>query len=358
MSRDTCHRSKCNRLLSRLWFVKAGDLGRDRGRSEKRAPPRPSRYTICRASVHSRVAPVSPFGYASSKGVALALSATGGGARREAFGTTMFLQPPRSGSSPGHKRSTNCAFTGKKPAKIQKFTPEAEEGSEDTPKAVVQTLTPFGTWLRTRFNVELPPYKQQAIEYIGAGSPYMGESYYESKDVVQREGAKFVWNPAKKKGCTDKSIPKGWWSAPDDASLLRLLALDRDERGRRRWSCLELGNIQLNVVHGWLRAYFDELDASMQVDEESQVTPAPRRGGGGTATRTSGEEAVHEWIRAAADGRHVTPWVAEPECPGCERVVWAQFLDCGCIDAVWRRCPVCTAIYRPGGAPPYDVCKC
>lgn len=273
----------------------------------------------------------------------------------------MQLSAPSDGQKPVRNRSTAGALTGKKPAPIKKFK-EAEEAPPESAKKE----TPFGTWLR-KFVTELESkggpmleYKQQAYAYILEGAPFRGESLYGVKDQLKDAGATFAQNKEKKEGCDDATIKRGWWAAGDDATLFRMLNLERDERGRHLWTCLDLGHTQMSVLVCWLRSFSKETGAVMQEDTESAAIDASVSTGGKRKRKgaLNEEDLVPDWIRAAANGKHLTPWVPEPTCVVCYQKVTDQFLDCGCNGAVWTRCPKCTAIYRPGAPAPHAKCKC
>lgn len=273
----------------------------------------------------------------------------------------MQLSAPAEGQKPVCNRSANGALTGKKPAPMKKFKKEAELVA--APLELSKKETPFGTWLREHVATlssngqPMLQYQQQTYEYVLEGAPFRGDSLYGVKDQLKEAGARFARNADKKEGCEDKSIKRGWWAAGDDATLFRMLNLERDERGRNPWSCLELGSVQEGLLVRWLRRFSQETGVVLEAAEAAEAAAA----GGAKRKRDEGDnegDLVPDWVRAAANGAYLTPSVPEPTCGVCVRKVMEQFLDCGCKGAKWTRCPICTAIYRPGAPAPHDVCKC
>lgn len=273
------------------------------------------------------------------------------------------LSAPVAGQKPASNRSMNGAFTGKKPAPYKKFKPEAPD-AEAAPPAAAKQETPFGIWLKAHIakldeqGQTLPAYKRDVYEYVLKGAPYRGDSLFESKDKLKELGARFHFNPAKKEGCDDKSIKKGWWAAGDDATLFRLLQLDRDDNGRNQWSCLEMGAVQLSCIRAWLRMFREETGIVSNVDEEMTPDEEAPRVTKRQRAAVAQEAKVPDWILEVADGKYLTPRVPYPTCGVCFRTVIDQFLDCGCAGVQWTRCPKCTAIYRPEAPPPHDKCGC
>ena len=162
----------------------------------------------------------------------------------------MFLKPPGKDSKPLSNRSTKGALSNKKPEKPKAFKTEGNETAPPTPKED----TEFSRWIKQQggnFGV----HRQQAFDYLVEGIPYRGDSLFESKDTLRNMGARFCWNPNKKKDCIDKTIRRGWWAAYDEKVLRKLLDMDRVPsmalRGRQ-WQCLGLGETQMKLVIAWL----------------------------------------------------------------------------------------------------------
>lgn len=288
----------------------------------------------------------------------------------------MQLTAPVAGQRPTSNRSMNGAFTGKRAAPYTKFKPESAEADATPAPVPVRRLTPFGIWLKAFASKlagegePLPAYKMEIYDYVMEGPPYRGDSLFGSKDLLKELGAKWDRNLDKGEDCSDKSIKRGWWAAGDDATLLRLLELDRDASGRDHWACTGMSSLQLGVASSWLRSFFGDTGTSTPAVDPPRPIPFYDRcrcriqcqyrclAGGEAWSSVVPDDDVSDWVRAAADGAHLTPWLPEPTCSVCSWKVMDQFLDCGCDGAKWIRCRTCTAIYRPGAPAPHDKCKC
>ena len=268
----------------------------------------------------------------------------------------MFLKPPGKDTKPVSNRSTKGAFSNKKPAKLVAFK---KATSEEAPAP--KEDTPFVVWMRKQPR-DVGFFQQQVTEYLTSGPPYLGDSLWDSRDAIKELGGFWSRNPLKAKDCDDKSIKSGWWAAPTEAVLLKLLRMGRDGCGRRQWECVHLVETQLGMAIEWLRKFEATKGGPPQeakqmdtepIEEELPGDVTPPRPAAKRARRESPK--VPQWIRDAEDGKHMRPWLPDPMCRDCGRTVCDQFLDCGCERAVWVRCTMCTHKHRVGSD---DCCKC
>lgn len=259
---------------------------------------------------------------------------------------SMFLKPPSASDKLKPNRSNKGAFSNKAPAKIKPFKPAADE--EPPPPPPPKQDTPFVKWLREQ-PTEHAWHKQAVQEYLLTGPPYKGDANFDAKAVVKAAGGTWVRNPAKRDGCDDRSIPRGWWAAPDENALRALLDLPRSHCARSRnvkpWRCLELGDTQMMLAMQWLNAFREATgvtrDAAAPVEAVEPVA----------LVRHSKERArdvwdgVPEWIMKASK-RSMKPLAPDTVCATCQKAVCDQFLDCDCPGVVWRRCAICGEKYR------------
>ncbi len=76
------------------------------------------------------------------------------------------------------------------------------------------------------------PSSEGARDYLMRGAPFLGESPFEGKEAVKDCGARWVPNPKKQKGVQD-GLVSGWWSAPNERVLERLLELPKTNKTTR-----------------------------------------------------------------------------------------------------------------------------
>ena len=257
---------------------------------------------------------------------------------------SMFLKSPACSDKPKPNRSQKGAFTNKLAPKIKKFVPkdEGEEGAEegDASKAKPGDKVPdsaFVTWLRDK-ETSHAVHVDMAKDYLLEGAPFKGDSTFDAKDAIKDLGGTWRRNPDKAKDCDDKSIRRGWWSAPNESVLLKLLRLGNDERGRRQWTPLGMGDTQMHFIMSWLDEFYGHSPGtSARAQEQDSADPT--------------EEDLLHTKRARTDTPqeskwYVTKWVENTVCISCRQEVWDQFMDCSCAGAIWKQCPLCCAKYR------------
>lgn len=270
----------------------------------------------------------------------------------------MFLKPPHKDAKPLSNRSTKGALTGKAVAKPKAFKKEDNEQSESPPPPKV--VSPFVLWARAQ-EQRGSVFQQQVLEYLANGPPYLGNSVFDSKEAIKDLGARFSPNPAKAKDCTNRSIKRGWWSAPDEVVLGELLRMElvrhlyegpEGVRGSwvrrcptRHWACLNLVETQIGIVIDYLNKYQELHGNPPEANKVTDLQDEPPRKRA-RAWRVSPE--VPEWILRAA-ALPAPRWLPDPTCEDCNGTVSDQFLDCGCAGVAWHRCPVCTDKYRTDG---------
>lgn len=259
----------------------------------------------------------------------------------------MFLKPPDRDTKPRSNRSLKGALTGKAAAKPPVFKQAGEAAEAAPPKEVA----PFALWAKAQ-DQNVGIFQQQVLEYLANGPPYLGDSIFEAKDALKELGSRFYINPEKPKDCTDRSVRRGWWSAPDEVVLGKLLRLSVPYNGRRQWTCLHLVETQVDMVLDWLDKY--EAQRAAPPNTAPQDAPPVAHF---VKRRRRAPSPVPEWIARAADGKHMRPWLPDPTCPDCRVQVTDQFLECGCCfqGVTWQRCAVCTAKYRTDGK---HRCQC
>ena len=268
----------------------------------------------------------------------------------------MFLKAPTVGDKPKPNRSQKGAFTNKMAPKIQKFVPkdEGEEGEDDpqTRKPVPKEKQPdstFVAWLRNKATSHAV-HVDMAKDYLLEGAPFKGDSTFDAKEGIKERGGTWCPNPDKRKDCEDKSIRRGWWSAPNEACLIKLLRMPNDERNRRQWTPLNMGPTQLNCMVQWL----DEFHGNAQGSSIQEAV---------VEEETVEKEVVEEPVAKRA--RTWVPWVPDTKCVVCAQPVTDQFMECHCLEAEWACCSKCGEKYRVDFRTRKDVvrnanawCKC
>lgn len=263
----------------------------------------------------------------------------------------MFLAAPTSAQAPKPNRSQKGAFTNRAPPKIKKFVPKDDEGDEEGPgKPKIKEKAPdsaFMTWLRAK-QTSSAVHVDVAKDYILEGAPFRGDSSFEAKEAVKECGGGWSANPDKRKDCEDKSIRRGWWAAHDEAVLLKLLRLDPDDRGRRQWKPLDMGETQIGVLISWLDDFFGSDEAVASASDgakESEAGPQPKRARS-SAGAPAAKEQTPQWI-IDYHARYVHIWTHDTKCIACGEMVTDQFMDCNCgPHATWQRCAKCGEKYR------------
>lgn len=260
----------------------------------------------------------------------------------------MFLKPPCANDKPKSNRSQKGAFTNKLVPKIKKFVPkdEGEEGEDGgSRKPIVREKPPdteFVAWLRAK-QTSHAVHVDMAKDYILEGAPYCGDSTFDAKENIKEQGGSWHQNPDKRKDCDDKSIRRGWWSARDDSTLVKLLRMPNDDRGRRQWTPLDMGATQITFILAWLDEFKGNLPGTSTQQEVCTDDPAHKR------MRTGDEKAdwtgVPQWI-IDANAKWVPRRVPDTKCVVCGEGVTDQFMDCRCLEAVWERCLKCGEKYR------------
>lgn len=263
----------------------------------------------------------------------------------------MFLRPATASDKPRTNRSRKGAFTNNLAPKIKAWTPPVDE--KEAPPPPPKHETEFVRWLRQQQPEENAPYRQATRDYLLEGPPYRGESTYDAKDTLKDMEAKWVPNPAKKKGCQDKTIRRGWWSAPDENVLKKLLALRRDRWRRYQWCCVDLTETQLELVQQWLGEYQKATGTTLETDEPQYDASKAKR-----SRHESDQDNAPIWI-LKAKSQPPRPMVPDTVCKVCQQSVTDQFLDCQCLQAEWRRCGNCGEKWRvDAGASSNLLCKC
>lgn len=250
----------------------------------------------------------------------------------------LVLLPPAAGVKPKRAAKNKCAFTGVALPKRVAFV------SANAP------ANALGRWIGT-----LPPAASVFVagiyDYLSA-PPFHGASLFDSKPVVKAAGARWKPNEAQTGRCFDRSVPSGWWMAPDEQTLERLLLLPLNHDGVRHWEIsvdgFTMGETQMSIALTLLQQYRTKANLPKPVVPcVREAFLRAREDATGVAVATFGGcGEVPQWTKKAADSSYLTPWLADPQCPACERFVSDQFLDCGCDGVAWERCPRCTAKYR------------
>ena len=268
----------------------------------------------------------------------------------------MFLQAPKSSQAPKPNRSQKGAFTGKPPAKPKPFKPPGAEAEEAPPPPKVET--PFVKWLKDK-TTNGSWHVEETKDFLLEGPPYKGSTAWGTRELLDGMGTMWMRNPAKKKDCDDKSIPRGWSCASDEATMLKLLKVTH--KGGRAWWCVGLMDTQLIQVQKWVVEFFggDLIVADEQpvpLEQEEQARKKQRA--------EDPWKDVPEWI-VRANKRWVNKWVPDTICSVCNQGVTDQFLDCHCQEARWQRCPMCMEKWRTDltdsfekMANPNSWCKC
>ena len=257
----------------------------------------------------------------------------------------MFLRPPNAKDKPLVNRSRKLAFTGSLPQKQQPFRATTEPDVDAVAPVPSRVHTPFVEWL-THKSVDNSLCDQGTREFLLQGPPYRGETAFGCNDNAKAAGARWVVNHSKPLDCEDKSVRRGWYSAPDERVLAALLELapkvrDRDRRRcshEPQWRCLGLAPIQNDQVKLWLAEFFGtDTQPRPSQPEASDVCEL-------RAKRASREE-VPQWILDAA-GVPLRDVPTDTPCVECGRAVTDQFLDCACTEARWTQCKKCLHKYR------------
>lgn len=253
----------------------------------------------------------------------------------------MFLKPPSKDTKPVSNRNQKGVFSNRNPVRIKPFKVEEEEEEESIVK-VLKSQSEFTLWAKTQGG-SFRSFKQEAHDFLCDGEPFQGDSLFDSKQTLKDLGAKWVQNPAKKSDCEDKTIRRGWWSAPNERVLHNLLQLPRDDRNRRQWSPGCLNETQIGMVEAWIGEWRTLTNAAAVEAVEASGTsdPAAKR------MRTN-EPAISAWIIDASNNWETIrrPLISDPTCSACEYTVTDQFLDCACVGVLWGQCVACTGKYR------------
>ena len=182
---------------------------------------------------------------------------------------------------------------------------------------------------------------EETKEFLLQGPPYKGAAWG-TRELLDDVGTKWERNPAKKKDCDDKSIPRGWWCAPDEATMLKLLKLTH--KGGRAWWCDGLTDTQLNQVEKWLVAFLGD-------DDDRGPTSLPRQSGRRSRRPRSSAPTTTRGRACPSGSSGRTSGTCPSGCPTpvqvCGEGVTDQFLDCQCQEARWQRCPTCMEKYAP-----------
>lgn len=248
----------------------------------------------------------------------------------------MFLKSPTSGDNPKSNRSQKGAFTNKMAPKIKKFEPkgEGEEGEDDAqvrkpaPKEK-QPDSAFVVWLRNK-PTSHAVHVDMAKDYLLEGQPFKGDSAFDAKDCIKERGGAWCPNTDKRKDCEDKSIRRGWWSAPNEVCLMKLLRMPNNERSRRQWTPLNMGPTQINCIVQWLDEFHGNVPGSTTQEELVEEARVP-------LDHESAPKRARMWVAT---------WVPDTKCIVCGQPVTDQFMDCHCLDAEWERCTKCGEKYR------------
>ena len=293
----------------------------------------------------------------------------------------MFLKAPAASEKPKTNRSQNGAFTNKPRPKIKKFVPvetgDAQDGSPVNAsrltgqKQKIKESVPdskFAAWLRAK-QVSRAMHVDMAKDYILEGMPYKGDSTFDAKAGIKDRGGEWRPNADKHKDCQDRAIRRGWWCAPDETTLLKLLRIPNDDRGRRQWTPLDMGATQISFIVSWLDDFNGNAPGTSVQEQDGQNAPEsvsgelmpPKR------SRTCAkwvDEGVASWI-IEANAKWVSTWVPDTKCVVCGQDVRDQFMDCQCQSAAWERCSKCGEKYRIDFRTRKDVvrnanawCKC
>lgn len=270
----------------------------------------------------------------------------------------MWLSAPKVGQAPKPDRSQKGVFTNRPAPKIKVWKPPKDETADGLPPAPPPNIeTPFVVWLREK-KTSAAWHIDATKEYLLQGPPYRGDSQFDSKDALKELGTKWMWNPLKKKECQDKTIKKGWWSAPGEAILVKLLEMEH-AGGRRQWEPLDMGETQIGVALKWLLEFLgDEAPQDAKAVKEAAEDLRP------DAKRQKCNSDVDPGLQHILEMQRTKPmkqWVLDTVCKKCGHSVLDQFMDCACLEAQWVRCSLCQEKKRVDndGCPPCNAaCKC
>lgn len=272
----------------------------------------------------------------------------------------MFLKPPLSADKPKANRSNKGAFTNRPLPKRKPFKPPEEETPDEPSAKVSKEETGFVLWVKTS-KQNCDPIFTNVYEYVLEGSPFKGDAKYGCKDQIKDAGARWMPNPMKQEGCTNRSVKRGWWAAWDDKTLLYLLSM-RDDTDSPMWTCEGKGGLlvpsECLVMKTWLAEFLGEEECKRT---ESRVASI-------LAHSAEPEESAPDDASCQSyqpmSPVHVQPvkykqWPGDTFCSQCETAVWDQFLDCHCTGAVWKTCPECWIKFRTdAGAAADTLCEC
>lgn len=282
----------------------------------------------------------------------------------------MFLKQASRADTPVVTRPRVCGFTGRAPIKITPFKADAAAEAQSGDAAGHATATAaatatasstiladesFQTWLR-HHTFDASWTTNRAVSLLQKGPPYACNVQYEAKESAKDVGA--IWVPnrefdEKERNKSDKKSRRGWWSAPSEAVLLKMLRVPafpsmdsrtgRSTTPKRACAMVDAEEQVCVSAEYWLKTYYEAratydapcADAGHAKQHasssSSSSSPAPR--GGWSEVAPWRPDPDPEWI---LDRVHsYSPLPPMPRCPDCYGFVSDQFLECSCAGKAW-----------------------
>ena len=270
----------------------------------------------------------------------------------------MFLKAPVGADKPKPNRSNKGAFSNRPLPKRKAFKPPEEEVSA----AHCKEETAFVLWVKTN-KQDCDPDYTNILEYVLEGSPFKGSAKFGFKDQIKEAGARWVPNPIKVEGCTNKRIKRGWWTAWDDKVLFYLLHMRDDYRQCPIWTCEGKDGLlvpsECLVMKDWLSEFFGDEESKRAESKVASILAPPQEPVEGAEDDVSCQSYKPMSPTHLLHPIKYKHWPGDTLCSQCESVIWDQFLDCRCEGAKWQTCSECLVKFRPdAGADVNTECRC